>query len=133
MDQIPALLTPGRRITLIGASPRPDRPSHGVMARLLQSGFPVVPVNPNADEVLGVACAADLAAAAERGPLGLVDIFRRPADVPPLVEQAIALGAEGIWLQLGITSPEARAATEAAGLPYVEDRCIAVELARLAR
>ncbi|MEQ8833610.1 MAG: CoA-binding protein [Miltoncostaeaceae bacterium] len=130
---IPTLLTPGRRITMVGASPRPDRPSHGVMARLMRAGFHVTPVNPQADEVLGVECAPDLPTAAARGPLGLVDIFRRPADVPPVVEEALALGAEGIWLQLGISSAPARAAAEAAGVPYVEDRCIAVELGRLGR
>lgn len=132
MDEIIRdLLRPGRRITMVGASPRPDRPSHGVMARLLAAGFTVTPVNPGADEVLGVECAPDLAAAAARGPLGLVDIFRRPADVPPVVDEALALGAEGIWLQLGIVSPEARAAAGDAGVPYVEDRCIAVELGRI--
>lgn len=130
-DIIRTLLSPGRCITMIGASPKPDRPSHRVMARVMQAGHPVTPVNPRADEVLGVACAPDLAAAAARGPLGVVDIFRRPDDVPPLVEEAIALGAEGIWLQLGIASSEARALAEAAGVPYVEDRCMAVELGRL--
>lgn len=126
-----ALLDPSRPITIVGASPRPERPSHGVMARLLAAGFRVTPVNPTAGEVHGVPCAPDLASAAARGPLGVVDIFRRPSDVPPIVEEALALGAEAIWLQLGITSEPAREAALAAGVPYIEDRCIAVELARL--
>jgi len=134
MDSSPslaAILTGHRRIAVVGASPRVDRPSHGVMAYLIGVGYDVIPVNPRADEVLGIPCAPTLAAAAERGPLEIVDIFRRSEDVPAVVDDAIALGAKVIWLQLGITSPEAADRARAAGLVVVEDHCIAVEHNRL--
>lgn len=130
---IERVLTGYRRIAMVGASPRPHRPSNGVMRRMLAAGYDVLPVNPTADEVLGVPCAPDLAAAAARGPLEIVDVFRRSADVPPIVDDAIANGARVIWLQLGIHAPEAVARARAAGLVVVDDRCIAVEQARLAR
>lgn len=130
---IEQILTRYRRIAMVGASPRPDRPSHGVMRRMLAAGYDVVPVNPEADEVLGIPCAPDLAAAAERGPLEIVDVFRRPVNVPPVVDEAIAHGARVVWLQSGIRAPEAAARARAAGLAVVEDRCIAVEQARVAR
>ena len=125
------ILTGHRRIAVVGASPRVDRPSHGVMRYLIGAGYDVVPVNPRADEVLGIRCAPTLEAAAERGPLEIVDIFRRPAEVPAVVDDAIALGAAVIWMQLGITSPEAAERARAAGLAVVEDHCIAVEHNRL--
>lgn len=132
MDQSVAdILSRHRRIAVVGASPRADRPSHGVMAYLIRAGYDVIPVNPRADEVLGIPCAPTLAAAADRGPLEIVDIFRRPAEVPAVVDDAIALGAEVVWMQLGITSPEAAERARAAGLAVVEDRCIAVEHGRL--
>lgn len=128
---IEQILTAHRRVAVVGASPRPDRPSHGVMRALQRAGYEVTPVNPRAEEVLGVPCVPDLAAAAALGPLGIVDIFRRPADVPAVVEEAIANGAAAIWMQLGIRSEEAAETARAAGLPVVQDRCIAVELRRL--
>lgn len=130
-DTARTILTRHRRVAMVGASPREDRPSHGVMRYLLGAGYDVIPVNPTADEVLGVPCADSLAAAAARGPLEIVDIFRRPADVPPIVEEAIALGAQAIWMQLGITSREAAEMARAAGLAVVENRCMAVELRKL--
>lgn len=125
------ILTTHTRVAMVGASPKADRPSHGVMRYLLKAGFDVVPVNPTVDEVLGVPCAATLADAAERGPLEIVDIFRRPSDVPPVVDEAIALGAKVIWMQLGIRNAEAAEAARAAGLQVVENKCIAVEHRRL--
>lgn len=130
-ETVSDILSRHRRIAVVGASPRADRPSHGVMAYLIRAGYDVIPVNPRADEVLGIPCAPTLAAAADRGPLEIVDIFRRPAEVPAVVDDAIALGAEVVWMQLGITSPEAAERARAAGLAVVEDRCIAVEHGRL--
>lgn len=130
-DQIADILTTYRRVAMVGASPRADRPSHGVMRHLLQAGFDVIPVNPTVDEVLGVPCAASLAEAAGRGPLEIVNIFRRASDVPPVVDEAIELGAKVIWMQLGIRNAEAAEAARAAGLQVVENQCIAVEHRRL--
>jgi len=126
------LLTRHRRVAMVGASPRPHRPSNGVMRSLLAAGYDVTPVNPRHDEVLGVPCVPDLAAAAAAGPLEIVDIFRRSEHVPAIVDDAIALGARVVWMQLGVHHPEAADRARAAGLEVVEDRCIAVEVARLA-
>jgi predicted CoA-binding protein len=130
-DEIADILTTYRRVAIVGASPKADRPSHGVMRHLLKAGFDVVPVNPTADEVLGVPCAGSLAEAAERGPLEIVDIFRRPSDVPPIVDEAIALGAKVVWMQLGIRNAAAADAARNAGLQVVENACIAVEHRRM--
>jgi predicted CoA-binding protein len=79
---------------------------------------------------MGNPCVASLEEAAERGPLEIVDVFRRPEDIPPIVDEAIGLGAKVIWLQLGLTSPEAAARARDAGLEVVEDRCVKMEHCR---
>jgi len=114
---------------VVGLSPRPDRPSHAVAAYLRSHGIHVLPINPTVDEVLGEKAHPDLDALAEKP--DVVVVFRRPADVPPVAEAAIRSGARGLWLQLGIRSPEAEAAAATAGLFVVADRCIRVEHARL--
>ena len=88
-------------------------------------------MNPVAAEVLGIPSASSLAEAAARGPLEIVDIFRRPSEIPTIVEAAIALGARVIWMQLGLADAEAAARARAAGLEVVMDRCIQIEHARL--
>jgi uncharacterized protein len=132
-DPIADLLAPVRRIAIVGASPRPDRPSHGVLVRLVARGYDVVPVHPTAREVAGIPAVArleDLAADIERdGPIDLVDVFRRSELTAEVAEAAVALRAGGVWLQLGIRSDEARSIATAGGLAYVEDRCLAVEVA----
>lgn len=131
-DPIGELLATVRRIAVVGASPRPDRPSHGVLVRLAERGYDVVPVHPTAPDVAGipaVASLAELAAGVERdGPIDLVDVFRRPEHADEVAEEAVVLGAGGLWLQLGIRSDAARVRATAAGLAYVEDRCLAVEV-----
>ena len=121
-----------RVIAVVGASPDPWRPSFGVTGYLKRAGFRIIPVNPMALGAMlhGEPFAASLA---EAGPVDLVDVFRRPDAVPEVVEEAIALGLPAVWLQLGIRHPGARARAEAAGVAYVEDRCISVEHARLFR
>lgn len=114
---------------MVGASPRPDRPSHGVMRYLLEHGYRVIPVRPrDCDEVLGVPCVASLAEIGE--PVDLVDVFRRPEFCADVAREATAAGAGALWLQLGIASPEARRIALDAGLDYVEDLCTAVVHAR---
>ncbi len=119
-----------RRIALVGASARPERPSNRVMRFLLAHGYDVVPVNPGlAGQALhGQPVAATLD---EAGPLDLVDIFRNPVDVPPVVEAAIRLGARTVWMQLGVVEPASAALARQAGLAVVMDRCPAIEWARL--
>ena len=119
------ILAEARTIALVGASPRPDRPSHGVMRYLLAQGYRVIPVRPrDCDEILGVPCVATLAEVEE--PIDLVDVFRRPESCPEVARQAVAAGAGALWLQLGIVSEEARRIATAGGLDYVEDECTAI-------
>ena len=119
------ILRDARTIALVGASPRPDRPSHGVMRYLLDQGYRVIPVRPlDCDEVLGVACVAALAEIDE--PIDFVDVFRRPEFCPEVAREAVAAGTKALWLQLGIVSPEARRIALDAGLDYVEDACTAI-------
>ena len=119
------ILAETKTIALVGASPRPNRPSHGVMRYLLEHGYRVIPVRPrDCDEVLGVPCVASLAEIEE--PIDLVDVFRRPEFCADVAREAVAAGAGALWLQLGIVSPEARRIALDAGLDYVEDLCTAV-------
>jgi predicted CoA-binding protein len=116
------ILADARTIAVVGASPKPDRPSHGVMRYLLEQGYRCIPVRPRGcDEVLGVPCVRSLAEIEE--PIDLVDVFRRPEACPEVAREAVAAGARSLWLQLGIVSPEARRIADAAGIDYVEDEC----------
>ena len=112
-------------IALVGASPKSWRPSHGVMAYLLEQGYRVIPVRPaGPPEILGVPRIASLSEIEE--PIDLVDVFRRAEFCPGVAAEAVTVGAKALWLQLGIASPEARAIAEEAGLDYVEDQCTAI-------
>ena len=126
------ILAGARTIAMVGASPSPDRPSHGVMRYLLEQGYRVIPVRPaDCDEVLGVPCVRTLAEIEE--PIDLVDVFRRPEHTPQHAREAVEAGAGALWLQLGIVSAEARRIAEEAGLDYVEDECTAIVHRRLLR
>jgi uncharacterized protein len=119
------ILRDAHTIALVGASPNPARPAHGVMRYLLAQGYRVIPVRPlNCDEVLGVRCVASLADIDE--PIDLVDIFRREEAAPAHAREAVEAGAGAFWLQLGLRSPEARRISTEAGLDYVENACTAV-------
>ena len=119
------ILRDARTIAVVGASPRPGRPSHSVMRYLLEHGYRAIPVRPrDCDEVLGVTCVQSLGEIDE--PIDLVDVFRRPEFCPDVARAAVAAGAGAVWLQLGIVSPEARRIALDAGLDYVEDLCTAI-------
>jgi predicted CoA-binding protein len=121
-----------RTIALLGASPNPDRPAHGVMRYLLEQGYRLIPVRPlDCDEVLGVPCVGSLAEIEE--PIDLVDVFRRVEAAPAHAREAVAVGAKAFWLQLGLRSEEARAICNDAGIDYVEDLCTAIEHRRLGK
>jgi uncharacterized protein len=123
------ILADARTIAVVGASPKPDRPSHGVMRYLLEQGYRCIPVRPRGcDEVLGVPCVRSLAEIEE--PIDLVDVFRRPEACPEVARETVAAGARSLWLQLGIVSPEARRIADAAGIDYVEDECTKIVHAR---
>lgn len=129
---IAALLGTARRIAVIGASARPDRPSHEVFLDLLRAGYDAVPVNPEVEIVGGRQTYPDLAAAvAATGPFEIVDVFRRGEHCPAHAREAVAAGARVLWLQLGIVSWEAARIATAGGLGVVMDRCISIELRRL--
>jgi uncharacterized protein len=116
------ILADARTIAIVGASPKPHRPSHGVMRYLLEQGYDVIPVRPvGCDAVLGIPCARTLAEIDR--PIDLVDVFRRPDACPDVARDAVAVRAGAVWLQLGIVSPEARRIVEAAGIDYVENQC----------
>ena len=124
------ILREARTIAIVGASPRPHRPSHGVMRYLLGAGYRVIPVRPrDCDDVLGVPCVATLADVDER--IDLVDVFRRVDACAEVAREAVEVGAGAIWLQLGLVAPEARAIAEGAGVDYVENECTAIVHRRL--
>ncbi|HXI04679.1 MAG TPA: CoA-binding protein [Candidatus Saccharimonadales bacterium] len=113
---------------VVGLSPRPERPSHSVATQLKMRGYTIIPVNPGCEEILGERCYPDLLSIP--GPVEVVDIFRRSELVPPIVDQAIAIGAKVVWMQLGVINDEAAAKARAAGLEVVMNRCPAIELSR---
>lgn len=129
-DEVRRTLLRYRRLAVVGLSPNPSRPSYRAMVHMKAFGYEITPVNPAADEVLGFPAVPTLAAAAEQGPLEIVDIFRRVEDIPPIVDEAIELGAKVVWMQLGLSHPEAAARARAAGLQVVEDRCVKMEHCR---
>ncbi|MEJ1979363.1 MAG: CoA-binding protein [Acetobacteraceae bacterium] len=124
------ILRTTRRIAMVGASARPDRPSHHVLQVLLAAGWDVTPVNPGlaGQTLLGRTVVASLEEAA---PLDMVDIFRAPDQAGAVVDEAIRLGARTVWMQLGVIDEAAADRARAAGLAVVMDRCPAIEAPRL--
>ena len=132
MSIIEDILSKAKVIAVVGLSDREDRPSHAVARYLQSQGYRIIPVNPNLEApVLGEQPYPDLESVP--GPVDLVDIFRRPIDVPPVVDSAIKIGAPAVWMQLGIVHEEAAQRARAAGLDVVMDRCAAIEHRRLVR
>jgi predicted CoA-binding protein len=130
MSATPAeILNYARTVAVVGASRDPRKPSGSVPVRLQGHGFRIIPVNPTADELYGERAYPALAEVP--GPVDIVEVFRPSEEAAEVARQAVALGARALWLQLGLRSEEARRIAEAAGLDYVEDRCMAVESARL--
>ena len=133
------MLTESRTIAVVGASPRPDRPSHGVLRTLAAAGWQILPINPMPealrDGVAGLPCFPTLSAAAASLPAGeridLVDGFRRSEECEEIAREAVAIGARGLWLQLGVVSPAAAQIANEASMLFVQDRCPAIEMPRL--
>ncbi len=130
MAYIAEILRKHAKIAMVGLSANENRPSYFAATYLKDYGFEVTPVNPAyaGQEILGRTCYASLAEVP--GPLEVVDIFRRPPAVPPVVDEAIRLGAKVIWMQLGVIHEPARGRALEAGLEVVMDRCMKIEHAR---
>ena len=128
--EIRDILTSVKTIAVVGWSPKPDRPSHGVAAFLKRRGYRVIPVNPGqaGEEALGETVVATLA---EAGPVDMVDIFRRSEEAGAVADEAVRLGAKVVWMQLGVIDEAAAERARAAGVQVVMNRCPAIEIPRL--
>jgi predicted CoA-binding protein len=119
------VLRDSKTIAVVGLSPKPHRPSHQVASYLMEAGYSVIPVNPGQNAILGQPCYPDLRAIP--GSVDMVDIFRRTEEVLPIVEDAIGIGAQCIWMQEGIINHEAAAKAESAGLTVIMNRCTKID------
>lgn len=124
-DPVFDLLTKYKTIAVVGLSSNPARPSFGVTEYMQSAGYHIIPVNPNETDVLGEPSYASLEEVPQK--IEIVDIFRCPDQVPPVVDAAIRAGAKVIWMQLGIANQAAAEKAQAAGLTVVMDACILVE------
>jgi predicted CoA-binding protein len=129
-EELRKLLTGARTIAMVGASSNPEKPSYGIMRQLLNAGYHVIPVNPRETDVLGQKAYESLDTVPE--PIDIVDVFRRSEDTPPIADQAVAVGAKALWLQLGISNDDAAARAKAGGLGVVMNACIGATHTRLA-
>ena len=130
-DELRAVLLRARTIAVVGLSPKPHRPSHSVARYLQRAGYRIVPVNPGYDTLLGEKSYPNLAAAARDHAIDIVDVFRRSEHAGGVVDDAIAIHPQLIWLQQGVVDAAAAARAAAAGIPFVMDRCLAVEHSHL--
>jgi uncharacterized protein len=124
-DSIKDILATARNIAVVGLSDKPDRVSHMVAEAMQSRGYRIIPVNPNASEILGEICYASLQNIPE--PVDIVNVFRRSDQVVPIAEQAVQIKAKVFWLQQGIYNEEAAKIAEEGGLKVIMDRCIKVE------
>ena len=120
-----------RTIAVVGLSPKPHRASFDVAQYMQSRGYRIIPINPNADQVLGEKAYPSLSKAAQHERIDLVNCFRNSEDIPPIVDEAIALGLGAVWMQLGIENPDAAAKAKAVGMKVVMNRCPAIEIPRL--
>lgn len=131
MDQtedIRAILRDCRTVAVVGLSPKPHRDSYMVARYMQAHGWRIVPVNPVAGgEILGEKVYPSLTEAARHERIELVNCFRNSADIPPIADEAIAIGAQALWLQLGVEHTEAAARARAAGLRVVQNRCLKID------
>ena len=128
-DYLRKLLTEAQTVAVVGISPRPNRPSHAVAAYLRDVGYRIYPVNPAIESWNGIAAYDSVSDIPEK--IDIVDVFRRPLQVGPVVDDAIAAGARAVWMQQGIVNEDAAQIARQAGLDVVMDRCMLVEHRRL--
>jgi len=123
------ILNEYRIIAMVGLSPNPNRPSHRVAKYLINQGYKVIPVNPDAQEILGTRSYSNMSSIPE--PIEIVDIFRRSEEVMPIVDEAIKIGAKVVWMQEGVINEKAAMKAQNAGLLVIMDRCMLKEHKRL--
>jgi len=123
------ILKESRNVAVVGLSSDSEKPSYGIARYLAEQGYNIIPVNPNAREILGRTSYPDLSSIPEK--VEVVEIFRRSEDVMPIVEEAIKIGARAVWMQEGIVNEEAAARAKSAGLLVVMDKCMFKEHRRL--
>jgi len=125
LSEIGTLLKEITTIAIVGLSPKEDRPSNMVARYLIGAGYTIYPVNPGQKEILGKTCYPDLLSIPHK--VDVVNIFRRPDDVPPIVEDAVAIGAQAVWMQQGIISDSGADVARSNGLFVIMDRCIKID------
>jgi predicted CoA-binding protein len=128
-DQLRSILYNSKNVAVVGLSPKPERDSNSVAAYLIAAGYNVIPINPVIEEVLGLNSYASLEDVPV--PIDIVDVFRRPENIPDIARSAVAVGAKVLWTQLNIVSEEGVQIASAAGLQVVMDRCTLIEHRRL--
>lgn len=130
-QRMPFILNHCRTIAVVGLSPKPHRASFDVARYMQAAGYRIIPVNPvvaaAGEQVLGEKVYASLSEAAGHEKIDLVNCFRNSQDIPPIVDEAIAIGAKAVWMQLGISNPAAAAKAQAAGLLVVQDHCLKID------
>jgi len=124
---IEEIIRTSRRIAVVGLSPRPERPSHGVAAYLQRAGYTIIPVRPTGSTILGEPVQPNLRAAAAAGPFDIVNVFRRSEYVPALLDDLLAVRPRLVWMQVGVRDDGTARRLEAEGIPVVMDRCLAVD------
>ncbi len=130
-ERIEKILAEAKTIAIVGLSDKPDRPSNEVAGVLKSKGYRIIPVNPMIREAFGEKAYGSLSEIPEK--IDLVDVFRRSEDVPPIAEEAVRIGARFFWMQEGVRSERACEILDAAGIPWVMDRCVKKELAKRGR
>ena len=126
-ETIRHILRTCRTVAVVGLSPKPHRASFEVARYMQAQGWRIIPINPNATGILGEKAYPSLSEAAQHERIELVNVFRNSVDVPPVAADAIAIGAQALWLQLGIENADAANAAQAAGLSVVQNKCLMVE------
>lgn len=128
-ERMPYILTHCRTIAVVGLSPKPHRASFDVARYMQAQGYRIIPVNPNAGvaQILGETVYANLLEASKVANIDLVNCFRRSEDIPPIIDDAVAIQAQAVWMQLGIVHAAAAAKAQAAGLTVVQNRCLKID------
>jgi len=130
-EELKDTLCNGKTVAVVGISPKEDRPSYIVASYLKSKGYRIIPIRPDGEEILGAKVYHSLLEIPGEIGVDVVDIFRRPEDVPPIVEEAIQRGAKVVWMQEGVVHKEAGEKAAKAGLKVVMDRCMKKEHQRL--